>query len=214
MITHKDQLELFRLIATKIDKDIVVYAFGGTAMMFYGYKEETKDIDLLFMTEEEKKVFIDAIEKLGYSETSLMTIYIPEKLRDPHRPVMYKRDESRFDLFVKKIFRTVLSPNMVDDKYAVHDFTGKFLLRLIVFRTEHIVLLKAITERDKDFEDILTIIKKDKNFEWQYFIDEVLWQAKHGNSWAVYDVEKMLLELKKYIFIEEKYVKQLYGKKK
>ena len=71
-------------------------------------------------------------------------------------------------------------------------------------------MLKGVTERDKDFEDILTIIRKDKDFDWQYFIDEVIWQFNHGDKWVLIDVEKMMKELKKYIFIEEKYFKQIY----
>ena len=76
---------------------------------------------------------------------------------------------------------------------------------------EYIVQLKSITERERDFEDILTIIRKEKNFDWQYIINEVIWQYRHGDSWALLDTEKMLKELKKYIFVEEKYLKRLYA---
>lgn len=100
---------------------------------------------------------------------------------------------------------------MKEDLYAVHDFKGKNSLRVNVLRKEFIVLLKAVTERDRDFEDILTIVKREKNFDWQYLIDEVLWQYKHGDSWVLLDAEKMIRELKKYVFVEEKYLKQLYA---
>ena len=206
-----DQMTLFNLISKEIKRDIVCYAFGGNAMMFYGYKDETKDIDILFEHEEERTEFIRVIKQLGYSETSALKIYIPEKLRDPYRPLMFKTEESRFDLFVKKIFKTLLSPKMKEDFFAIHEFKNNNTLTVFVLRKEHLVLLKAITERDRDFEDIITITKKDKSFNWQYFIDEVIWQFQHGDSWVLYDTEKMLLELKKYIFIEEKYQKQLYG---
>ncbi|MBI1969089.1 hypothetical protein HYS48_00205 [Candidatus Woesearchaeota archaeon] len=86
-----------------------------------------------------------------------------------------------------------------------------------MLRTEHIVILKAVTERSRDFDDIRTIVEKNKHFEWQYFIEEVLWQYHHGDSWVLLDVKKMLKELKQYVFIEEKYLRQLYdamGKKK
>ena len=117
---------------------------------------------------------------------------------------------------LKKIFNTVISPRMKEDLYAIHDFKDKYNLKIKVLRKEFIVLLKAVTERDKDFEDILTIIKKEKNFDWQYLINEVLWQYKHGDSWILLDTEKMIKELKKYTFVEQKYLKQLYdayGKK-
>lgn len=209
MITQEDQMSLLRLISKSIKKDIDCYAFGGTAMMFYGYKDETKDIDLLFEDEGSRQEFIRAIKMLGFEESSPMKVYIPEKLREKHRPLMFKREDIRFDLFVKKIFKTEISPKMKEDLYAVHEFKGKNILKIKVVRTEHIVQLKAITERDKDFEDIITITKKDKSFDWQYLIDETRWQSEHGDSWAVLDMEKMMKELKEYCFIEEKYFRQL-----
>jgi hypothetical protein len=211
MITHNDQMNLFQLIANSIKHDITCFAFGGNAMMFYGYKGETKDVDLLFEKIEERHAFIRAIELIGYKECSPMKIYIEEKLRDKHKPLMYKKGDGRFDLFVKKIFKTVLSPKMREDRFAVHEFKGKHLLKVIVLRKEHLVLLKTVTERNRDFEDIMMIVKNEKNFDWQYLIDEVIWQYQHGDTWVLLDTEKMLKELQKYVFVEERYLKQLYG---
>lgn len=210
MVTYEDQTELFRIISQNITKDVECWAFGGNAMMFYGYKDETKDVDLLFEKEEDRAEFIRIIEELGFSETSPRNVYVPEKLRDKYKPLMYSRFLSRFDLFVKKIFRTIISPRMKEEVYAVHDFTHKHRFRVNVLRKEFIVLLKSITERDKDFEDIVTIVKKEKNFDWQLLIDEAAWQHQHGDSWVLIDVEKMMKELKKYVFIEQKHFKALY----
>lgn len=210
MITHDDQLKLFEIISKNISKDIECYAFGGTAMMFYGYKEETKDVDILFNDISDRKEFIKAIEALGFEETSPIKIYISEKLRDPNRPLMFKSEDTRFDLFSKKIFKTVISPSMKENLFAVHEFRGKFVLKVNVFRSEHIVLLKAVTERQNDFDDIRKILDKNTTFDWKYFIDEVIWQFKNGNDWALLDVEKMMKELKEYIFVDSKYMKMLY----
>jgi len=218
MITRQDQLDLFRIISENISQDVGCYAFGGTAMMFYGYKDETKDIDLLFKTSKERGIFIEALIKLGFVETSPIFFYIPEKLKDRSKPLMFKRGDIRFDLFAGKIFRTLLSPKMEEDKYAVHDFKGKYNLRITILKTEQIVLLKAITERQNDIDDIKAILSKDKNFNWQYAVDEAVWQHEHGDSWVLIDLEKTIRELRKYVFIEEKYLKQIYaaqdGKKK
>ena len=191
-------------------KDVECYAFGGNAMMFYGYKDETKDIDLFFEKNEARKEFIEAIEEIGFEECSPKTVYIPGKLREKHRPLMFKKGDVRFDLFVKKIFQTVLSPKMKEDLYAIHEFRDKNNLKIKVFRKEHIVILKAVTERQADFEDIRNIVSKEKKFDWQYLIDETIWQHDHGDSWALLDVEKMLKELKEHVFVEEKYFKQIY----
>lgn len=210
MITHEDQLNLFGLISRNLKKDVGCWAFGGTAMMFYGYKDETKDIDLLFENEDDRKTFIEAIERMGFRKTSPFQIYIQRKAEDKGKPLMYEKDGVRFDIFVKKIFRTQLSPKMKDNLYAVHDFTNGKELRINVLQTEHLAYLKAITERKNDFDDILLILKNDQKFSWQNLIDETIWQHKHGDDWALLDVEKMLQDLKEYVFVEEKYLKQLY----
>lgn len=214
MINYNDQMGLFELIGKQIKEDVECYAFGGTAMMFYGYKDETKDIDLFFEKEEDRQEFIYVLKILGYEETSPLKVYIPEKLKEKYRPLMYRRGDSRFDLFVHKIFKTLLSQHMKDDVDAIHEFKNNHNLRIKVFRKEHIVLLKAITERQNDFDDIQTILKKDKRFDWQYLIDEVIWQYQHGDTWVLYDMEKTIRELKKYVFIEDKYLQQLYHAEK
>lgn len=119
----------------------------------------------------------------------------------------------RFDLFVKKIFTTLLSPKMKEDIFATHDFRGEHTLKVFVFRKEIIVLLKSVTSRDRDFDDIITIVKNEKHFDWPYFIEEVRWQVQHGDTWVLLDVEKMMKELQEYVFISEKYFKELYAMK-
>ena len=211
MINHQNQLSLFTLIAKTLEADVTCYAFGGTAMMFYGYKDETKDVDLLFENTKERNNFIHAIQRLGYSETSAVTIYVPEKFRDDNKQLVFKKgDGERFDLFTKQIFHTVISPTMKEDMYAIHEFKGEHTLTIKVLRREHIVLLKAITERKNDFDDIQKILQKTKNFDWDYLIEEALWQYKNGDQWVLLDTERTLRELKKYHVIEKKHLDKIY----
>ena len=44
MINITEQNELFNLIGTKLDEKVECLAIGGSAMMFYGAKTETKDV--------------------------------------------------------------------------------------------------------------------------------------------------------------------------
>ena len=213
MINYTEQETLFTLIANKLKQNVSCYAFGGTAMMYYGYKDETKDIDVVFESADEHAAFIEAIKSIGFKETSPIQIYVPEKLQDKTKPIMFSFEDYRIDVFLKYIFRTALNQKIKNDMYAVHEYKGKKTLTLKVMKKEHIVQLKAITERDKDFEDILTILEKEKQFDWQYLIDEAIWQHNNGDSWMLLDIEKTLTELKKYILIPEKYFKQLYAAK-
>ncbi len=217
MITHNDQQNLFRIISNQLGRDITCYAFGGTAMMFYGYKGETKDIDLLLETKTDRDEFVKSINVIGFDEASPFKIYIEEKLRNPNRPLMFKRDDYRFDLFVSKIFQTLMSPKMKKDVFAVHEYKGKHKLTIHILRKEHLVMLKSVAERQNDFDDIRKILTKDPSFDWQYLTDEVLWQYQNGDGWILINMLKTIEELQKYVFVEEKYKKQLLqaaGKKK
>lgn len=214
MISKEDQENLFLIISKELTRDVQCYAFGGNAMMYYGYKDETKDVDILFETEEEREEFLRVLKSMGYEDTSLLRIYIPEKLKDQYKPIVVKKEDGRFDLFVKKIFQTLLSPKMKEDVFAVHEFNGAHTLTVKVLRKEILVLLKSVTSRDRDFDDIVTIVRNEKSFDWSYFIEEVRWQVEHGDGWILLDVEKMMQELKEYVFIPERYFKELYGMKK
>ena len=41
-------------------------------------------------------------------------------------------------------------------------------------------------------------------------MDEVAWQFTQGNDWALMDAEKMMRGLRQYVFIEKRYLDQLY----
>lgn len=215
MITKDEQNALFQLIARNLKKDIMCYAFGGNAMMYYGYKGATKDIDILFESGKDKQVFVDAILSLSYQKMSLKTIY-PERLeKDKRKPEMYTRGDERFDLFVGNIFHTRLSKNMKERIWGRYDFpSGKYTLTLLVLGKEDILFLKSITHRDKDFEDIRIIVEKEKNLNWGAIIDEAIDQYIGGNDWAVLDLEETLKDLKKITFLKKEYFDRLYSAQK
>lgn len=210
MVSLTDQEELFRLVARNLQQDLTCWAFGGTAMIYYGQKDETKDIDLLFKDEQDRDLFIDALERLGFAESSPVNIYVPEKLRDKTKPLMFTRGEMRIDLFAEKVFRTTLSPAMREGEQAVHEYRDKKTLKIRMVSNEHLVYLKGITDRTNDLIDIKTIIAKRKRFDWALLVDEAVWQHAHGDSWALLDTERTLKALKQDNFIEERLFKKLY----
>lgn len=211
MIDIDTQLDLFKLISRSISKDIAAYAFGGTAMLFYGYKTATKDIDLLFETKDEFNDFIKAIENLGYSKLHMKVAYSKEKQQQKGKPIMYSRGEERFDLFLKKIFGTTLIEGMKKRLYARHDFTEKEnLLSINVLAKEDLILLKSVTGRENDFNDILTIVEKEKNINWGIIVDNAITQKNLGDPWIVLELEKTMQRLRSHILIKKLYFDKLY----
>jgi hypothetical protein len=206
MINTQDQEELFKLIANYLEKDVMCTAIGGTAMMFSGYKNTTKDIDLVFETENDRKTFVKAIEELGYREKTLIEIYDKKRQQHKNKPKMFTRGEERFDLFTKDVFGFVLDTTTITQR---HDFLGKNELIIKILPKEELILLKAITGREKDHEDIETILENEKKIDWQHIIDITIAQ-KNKNSWLLIDLEETLQKTKKKTFIKKTIFEQIY----
>ena len=209
MINTQDQDQLFKLISNYLDKDITCYALGGTAMMYYGFKNITKDIDLVFDTASDRGALIRAVLRLGYKEQSIKGIF-PE--RGISKPVMLSRGEERFDLFLKDIFGFIISQDFKANFFARHDYIGKKEFIIKVLPKEAIILLKAATGREKDFEDIRAIIEQDKDIDWDRIVDEAIHQCK-VNPWILLDVEEIMQKLKTVAFIPSRLFERIYKAK-
>ncbi len=206
MIDTQDQEELFTLISNYLKKDLTCVAIGGTAMMFMNYKNTTKDIDLVFETEKEREQFVEAIEELGYKERALGNVYSQKQKNHTGKPKMFTRGEERFDLFVKTVFGYQITK---DSFVQRRDYLGKKELTIQILDIEELVLLKAITNREKDYEDIETILKIEKTLNWELLIEKAIAQRKN-NNWILIDLEATLQKLKKITFIPNKYFKIIY----
>lgn len=208
MIHTKDQDELFELISSKIKQDITCYAFGGTAMMFYGYKEGTKDIDLAFETEEQRQGFIQAIEELGFRKISLKNIYNEQKNKQENKPLMFSRGDERFDLFARQIFQTKLTDAIKERSRERRDYIRKDnTLTVKVLAAEDIILLKSVTDRENDFTDIELLLKKEQEISWQTIVEEAVRQGRM----TVLDLEEKMGRLKKEFYIQRKFFDTLYN---
>jgi hypothetical protein len=212
MINTKDQEELFKLISQYLKKNIECIAIGGTAMMFTNYKTTTKDIDLVFKNEEDRKTFILAIEELGYKQQALGRIYDEKRKNHSGKPLMYTRGDERFDLFVKNVFGYEISFNQ-EESIQRNDFIGKKELIIYTPTKEELVLLKAITNREKDYEDIETILSIEKVIDWNIIVNKAITQQKN-NAWILIDLEDTLQKLKKNHFIKQEIFEKIYNEQK
>ncbi len=212
MISTKDQEELFKLIAEYLQQNITCIAIGGTAMMFSQYKTTTKDIDLVFKTTKERNIFIKAIEQLGYKEKAIGNTYDEKRKQHKGKPIMYTRGDERFDLFVENIFGYKIEFNQ-EQIIERRDFLGKKELTLFVPSKEELILLKAITGREKDYEDIETILEIEKTVDWEKIVEHAIAQ-KEKNTWILIDLEETLQQLKKKHFIKQEIFEKIYHAQK
>jgi hypothetical protein len=170
MIGAEEQIELFKLIGNELKKKIECVIIGGSAMLFYGLKSATKDVDIVFFSENSRKDFIKAAEKIGFGKIG--TRYKAKT------PVIMERKNARMDLFVDEVVSFKLSTGMLSRIKEKHEFEN---LIADIISPEDIILLKCATDRAGDRKDALDLITK-LPIKWDVVIEESVWQMQNGKK--------------------------------
>ena len=126
MITIDQQQKLLLNVARRLSRKITIYAIGGTAMMFLGFKDATLDIDLVFKNEKDRAVFKEAVKSLGYLEMDAIKIYGVKR----NTPEMFKLNDERFDLFVVEVIDFIFSDSMRKRAEQIHQFEENLILKI------------------------------------------------------------------------------------
>lgn len=190
MININNQNKVFLEVSKKLDRKIECYVIGGTAMMFYNLKELTKDIDLVFENEEDRNVFIEALESLGYKKMDSRILYGKKK----NQPEMLSFDDYRFDLFLLEIISFIFSENSKKRIDTIREFDHNLVIK--VADPNDIFLMKCATERIKDLDDAKAII--DRNLiKWDVLLEETKNQINLGKQRAALDLGLFLEDLEK-----------------
>ena len=171
MIGAEEQIELFKLIGNELKKKIECVIIGGSAMLFYGLKSATKDVDIVFLSENDRKDFIAAAEKIGFGKIG--TRYKADKT-----PVIVERKNARMDLFVNEVVSFKLSTGILSRIKEKHEFEN---LIADMISPEDIILLKCATDRAGDRKDALDLIAK-LPIKWDIVIEESVWQMQNGKK--------------------------------
>ena len=189
MITIDQQQKLLLNVARRLAKRITVYAVGGTAMLFFGFKNATLDIDLVFESEGDRAIFKEAIKSLGYLEMDAIKVYGIKR----NTPQMFKLDDERFDLFVVEVIAFVFSDTMRERAEQIHQFGDNLILKIA--NPHDILLMKCATDRLKDKDDARKIIDSTK-INWDILIDEAKKQVDLGKERTAFDLGYFLEDLK------------------
>ncbi len=164
MIRLEEQQDLFSLIGEKLKKKVECFVIGGSAMIYYKAKDATKDIDIVFLNENDRKLIIDILKELGYKEREAKILYFRKK----NVPILLQRGEERFDLFCDKIISFKFTESMKERITSVYEYNN-LIIKLV--SPEDIILLKCATERAGDRLDAAELIKR-ANINWDAIINE------------------------------------------
>jgi hypothetical protein len=167
-----EQIEMFKLVGSKLKRKAECMAVGGSAMLFYNLKSATKDVDLIFASDAEKKGFVKILLGLGFAKKAF------REKSERHLPLVLERGEARFDIFSGGLFHFRLSPGMKERVREKHEFGN---LTVGVVSPEDIILLKSATDREGDRVDAKGIIEK-LAIDWDTVIKEALWQSENGRK--------------------------------
>ena len=188
MINTKQQEELLIAVGNILEKRILVYAIGGTAMMLKGIKDSTLDIDFVFDKTKDRDEFILALKKLGAKDSDVTLVYGLKK----NMPFMLEIENVRFDLFMNKIITAELSRGMKERAGQIHEFGKNLIVKIADL--QDIIIMKSATSRIKDIEDII-LIAKNSPINWEIIIEEAKEQVALGNKMAILSLGEKLEKL-------------------
>jgi hypothetical protein len=181
MINIEKQQGLLLAAGEKLKEKVVAYAVGGTAMMFLGLKDATADIDLVFMNLKDRELFKEAIKSIGYKEMDSKIVYGGKE----NRPQMLTLGDERFDLFVEEVIYFIFSESMREGAVQTHQFGNNLIIKIA--DPHDIILMKCATDRIKDIDDAMSIIKNTK-INWETIVEEAKNQDRLGKQRAIFEL--------------------------
>ena len=175
--------KLFQEIGKKLQMPITACLIGGENMRMKGLKPRTKDLDMVVENAEEFYALVSVLTEIGYEPKSKVE-YSKEDLRIFPSTTMMHPSRSTIDLYTKKILRTLsLSESMVR-RADIADFDK---LRLKILKNEDILVLKAVTSREGEVQDMFALASlnyvgegqfRQKEFDWDMVWGEIMNQEK------------------------------------
>ncbi|PIU22572.1 MAG: hypothetical protein COT14_00485 [Candidatus Diapherotrites archaeon CG08_land_8_20_14_0_20_30_16] len=184
MISNFESIKsLFVELDKNVESKINVYMLGGGALLFYGSKPETKDIDLVCDANDYFKLYF-ALKRIGFIAKNPSRGYLRLNIAE-----ILVRDDFRIDLFNNKVCGNLsLSDTIKTRSKLAIDLKN---LKLYCFSPEDIFVFKSITERDGDILDSEKIIQI--GIDWSIIYSEILSQIKEHDkeAWVTYFVGRL-----------------------
>ncbi|MFP4051233.1 MAG: DUF6036 family nucleotidyltransferase [Thermoplasmata archaeon] len=172
--------EELKNIDGKMEDEVNFYMLGGGAMSFRGLKAATKDVDGVVKTREEFDLLKRALKNSMYGEIEVSEIY----QRMKSRQFLQNEEGFRFDLFLRKIANgLILSDGMVsraEKKISLKN------LKIFIMSPEDIFVLKSITSRERDREDMNILFTQGLDFD--VIKEEIILQSEKSTdkAWISY----------------------------
>ena len=179
-ITFRPDLETFLQLLADLDRDIELFAIGGTAMILANIKESTKDID--FLTTLDHKELQKVLELAGLKEKNTSQLCNTWLLND----------KIRIDFFYNNFILGYSFPDNWKTSSIYLRSIGK--IKLYILNWYDIIITKLARSEERDILDILLILKKQKiDFT---ILKQRYYECAPGSLISNYDLKFKHLEYK------------------
>lgn len=144
-INAEELFELIGSISKFIEKEIKMYALGGTALTILNIKKSTRDVDINIESNSEYKYICKIFDDLGFEKSGIRWI---------------SQEGLAFDMFYgSNIIGTELLPDCIDKSKFIKSFGN---IKLFTLPLEDIIISKLARGDLRDFDDIKMILKIKK----------------------------------------------------
>lgn len=198
---HSQLEETLSKIGSIIQPTARIYLIGGCAMTFRGQKLATKDIDVVFPSNQELQKFTQALRHLGFIPLQRLS---SEYENLGASTIMRNAEGVQFDLFCKTVCGGLeISKGMMKRAELFRNFLN---LEVYLLSPEDIFLFKGVTERETDIDDMS--ILAGGGLDWEVVKEECLSQEKR-KIWESFLADR-LVELKERYGVDSPILKDLW----
>ena len=175
--------ELFLKMSAHIPERCDIFMIGGGALMTYGMKYLTKDIDIIVNDSSSFNAIKNSLKTEGFHSKIPELEYGHLNLSD-----ILIKDDYRLDMFCSIVCgKLSLSEDM---KKRAHLYKTYESVNLYVCALEDILIFKSITDRDGDLEDCGNICSR--KIDWVSILTEIRNQTSDGHGvWITYISERL-----------------------
>ena len=184
MVRQNFNPEYIKEELTKIDTVLVeelnIYLLGGAVMAINDLKPGTKDIDVLVENDRDHKTLVASLEACGY--ILLQPQDLSKQYLELSAIALENLDGFRWEIFIRYVAKKLQLTDKMKHR-AVPFYKGK-KLSVYLLSNEDVFLLKGMTERDRDLEDMAILSRSGLNYN--SILEECTDQSnmdKRGNNW-------------------------------
>ena len=170
----------FDKLEKSIEAPVKIYVAGGYVMAYQELKAGTKDIDVIVETSNKAEILAKGLRAAGYRLLPNGTL---TKEYQTLGAIAYENaDGFRWEIFKKIVAnKLALSPDMKTRSKMIWE-SGK--LEVSILSNEDIFLMKGVTDRDRDVEDMSLLARSGVNYD-SVFKECVSQSDRTGKLWEI-----------------------------